>query len=60
MDTDDVEAPVPKEPAAKLETLSIAELERRILELEAEIARIREAISDKQAVRGDAEALFRR
>ena len=44
----------------ELTTLSIAELEDYIATLEAEIARIREAIAGKRGHRGAAEALFRR
>jgi uncharacterized small protein (DUF1192 family) len=48
MDTDDI-APPPKKAAApvNLEGLSIAELEARILALESEIQRAREAIAAK-------------
>jgi uncharacterized small protein (DUF1192 family) len=61
MDTDDI-APPPKKAAApvNLEGLSIAELEARILALESEIQRTREAIAAKQKVRGSADALFKR
>ena len=44
----------------KLETMGIEELENRISELENEIARIREVIDSKKAVRGDAESLFKK
>jgi uncharacterized small protein (DUF1192 family) len=61
MDTDDI-APPPKKaaPPLNLEGLSIAELEARILELESEILRTREAIATKQKVRSGADAFFRR
>jgi uncharacterized small protein (DUF1192 family) len=61
MDTDDI-APPPKKAAQplNLEGLSIAELEARILELEGEILRAREAIATKQKVRSGADAFFRR
>lgn len=59
MDTDDVAPPpaTPKPP--DLETWSIEELSERIAELEAEIARIREVIARKKAVRDGADSLFR-
>ena len=43
-----------------LYTLSVAELEHFITELEAEIVRVRAEIARKRDVRGAAEALFRR
>lgn len=43
-----------------LTTLSIGELNEYIANLEAEIARAREAIKAKEAVRSGAEALFKR
>ncbi len=59
MDTDDI-APPPEEPTPpELETMSIADLEARIAEREAEIALIRDVIAAKRVTRGDAEALFR-
>ncbi|HUN52523.1 MAG TPA: DUF1192 domain-containing protein [Candidatus Sulfotelmatobacter sp.] len=61
MDTDDIAPPPKKTPQpVNLEGLSVAELEARILELEAEIRRTRDAIAVKQKVRGSADALFKR
>jgi|APSaa5957512493_1039668.scaffolds.fasta_scaffold196065_1 uncharacterized small protein (DUF1192 family) len=59
MDTDELEPP--KIPVGKpdLELLSIAQLEDCIVELEAEIARIRSAIAGKQSARGAADAVFK-
>lgn len=42
-----------------LERLSIAELEQRIQALESEIARVKAAISAKQATKSAADAFFR-
>jgi uncharacterized small protein (DUF1192 family) len=59
LDPDD--PPPPAKPAPRnLETLSIAELEGFIGELEDEIARARRTIAQKRAVRGGADALFKR
>ena len=61
MDTDDIAPPPKKTPQpVNLDGLSIAELESRIRELEAEIQRTRDAIAVKQTVRGSADALFKR
>lgn len=58
---DDLDGSLVKRPEpAKLETLGIEELERRISELEEEIDRIREVIAAKRAAQGDAESLFRK
>jgi uncharacterized small protein (DUF1192 family) len=58
---DDLDGLTVKLPAPiKLETMGIEELENRISELEDEIARIREVIDSKKAVRGDAESLFKK
>ncbi len=60
MDTDDLE-PEKKKPAPKnLEVLSIEALGQYIGELEAEIARAREAISAKQGAQSDAEQFFKK
>ena len=61
MSTDDLDGFTVKLPEPiKLETMGIEELENRISELEDEIARIREVIDSKKAVRGDAESLFKK
>jgi len=58
LDPDDL--PPPKPAAKPLEILSIGELEAYIGELESEIARARRTIAQKRAVRGGADALFKR
>ena len=59
MDTDDI-APPPKAPEVpKFETMSIEALNRRIAELEAEIALIREHIALKESARGAADEVFK-
>lgn len=60
LDTDDL-APPPKpaNPTLDLQTLSIADLEARIVELEREIVRVREVIAGKRAQRDLAEAFFK-
>lgn len=61
MSMDDLDGFTVKQPEPiKLETLGIEELENRISELEEEIARIREVIDAKKAVRGDAESIFKK
>ena len=61
MSMDDLDGLTVKLPdPIKLETMGIEELENRISELEDEIARIREVIDSKKAVRGDAESLFKK
>ncbi len=58
MDEDDL-LPKAKKPEPKnLEPLSIEALEEYIVELEAEIARVRAEIEAKKSHRGEAEALF--
>lgn len=53
--------PKPKKPAPiDLALLSIADLEARIAEFEAEIARMKEAIRGKQSQRSTADALFKK
>lgn len=50
-----------KKPAApKYDAMSVADLEERIQELEAEILRIRAVIASKQAARGSADSFFKR
>jgi uncharacterized small protein (DUF1192 family) len=58
MDTDDI-APPPRPQPIKLDTWSIEELEAHIRALEAEIAKTRQIIQSKQAVRSKAEGIFR-
>ncbi len=59
MDLDDLE-PTAKEPQRKnLEIMSIAALKAYIGELEAEIARTREAIALKEKARTGAESVFK-
>ncbi len=62
MDSDDLEPQhQKKKPAPKnLEEMSIETLEEYIAELEAEIARIREAIAGKQDARAGAEQFFKK
>ncbi len=56
----DEEALRPKPPVVNLQVMSIAELEARIATLEAEIAAARAMIESKRAIRGGADALFKR
>ncbi len=62
METDDLEPQHQKQkPAPKnLEDLSIEALGEYIAELEAEIARVREAISGKETARKGAEQFFKK
>ncbi|RAU22383.1 DUF1192 domain-containing protein [Paramagnetospirillum kuznetsovii] len=60
MDADELD-PVRKAPALKnLDPMSIEELGDYIGDLEAEIERVKQAISRKQAVKAGAEAFFKR
>ncbi len=60
MDTDDLE-PKKKKPAPKnLEEMSIEALQEYIAEMEAEIARVREAIAGKEDARNGAEQFFKK
>lgn len=60
MNTDDLE-PEQKKPEPKnLEEMSIEALEEYIAELEAEIARVREAIGGKEVARSGAEQFFKK
>lgn len=60
MDTDDLEPP-PRKPVKKdLEVMSVGQLEAYIADLEAEIARAREAISHKGTARDHAESFFKK
>ena len=58
MDEEDLVPLRPKPDKKDLETMSIERLGHYVAELEAEIARAREMIAAKKAVRGDADALF--
>ncbi len=60
MDTDDLE-PKKKKPEAKnLEIMSIEALGEYIGEMEAEIARVREAITAKQGAHSEADKFFKK
>ena len=59
MDTDDLK-PQQQKPALKnLEEMSIEALAEYIAELEAEIARVREAIKGKKGAQSDADQFFK-
>ncbi|MDR3519046.1 MAG: DUF1192 domain-containing protein [Azospirillaceae bacterium] len=60
MDIDDVEPRTPKPALKELTVLSIDELNSYIAQLNAEIARAREAIAAKQGHRSAAESFFRK
>jgi len=60
MDVDDLEPQKQKPAPQNLEEMSIEALEEYIAELEAEIARIREAIAGKQDARAGAEQFFKK
>jgi len=60
MDFDDLDPRQAPQPAMKLETLSISDLEDYIVKLTNEIDRVRHVISAKQSVRDGAANLFRR
>ena len=60
MDTEDLEPRTVKPALKALGPMSVAELEEYIVQLEAEIARARDAIKAKYGVKTDAEALFGR
>ena len=56
---EDPEEPKNEKPKPKdLEVMSIEALGEYIAEMEAEIARVREAIADKSTARQDAESVF--
>ena len=60
MDTDDLE-PIKEKPAPKnLDIMSIEALHEYVGELEAEIARVRDAIAHKEKARAGAESVFRK
>lgn len=62
LDSDDLEPrkPLVKPGAGDLSRLSVGELEARIADLEAEIARCRDAIAARLKTRDSAEAIFKR
>lgn len=60
VDEEDLPKPRRREIGGNLETLSLGDLEEYIVELDAEIARVRAVIDAKRMIKGDAEALFRR
>ena len=57
---DDLDPKPKKPPPIDLSLMSIEELTLRIGEFEVEIARMKQAIKDKQGVRGAADALFKK
>ncbi len=60
MDAQDLEPRKVKPKPRNLDELSIEALDEYIAELEAEIARVRSAIDEKQSARSGAEQAFRR
>ena len=60
MNLDDLEPRNKKPPPKNLQLMDIAELEEYIDGLNAEIARAREMIQSKKAVRAGADALFKK
>lgn len=59
MDTDDLEPAKPKPAAKNLEEMSIEALADYIAGLEAEIARVRQAISGKEKAQASARSVFK-
>ncbi|HIM24616.1 MAG TPA: DUF1192 domain-containing protein [Rhodospirillales bacterium] len=59
MDTDDLESQQQKPALKNLEEVSIEALAEYIAELEAEIARVREAIKGKKGAQSDADQFFK-
>lgn len=60
MNPDELEPQKTKVKQLDLETLSVAALEDYIINLETEIARVRDLIAKKQAHRGAVESLFKK
>lgn len=60
MDLDDLEPRHRPQPKKNLEVMSVGELEDYVAELEAEIARTREAIAKKRDHRSSADSLFKK
>ena len=58
MDWDEAQTRKPALP--KFETMSIEDLQDRILALESEIATLRDVIKSKQAARGSADSFFKK
>ncbi|MFT3672771.1 DUF1192 domain-containing protein [Aestuariivirga sp.] len=60
MDLDDLPKPAPKLTVGEpLDTISVAELEQRILAFEGEIARLKAEIAKKKASKAAADAFFK-
>jgi uncharacterized small protein (DUF1192 family) len=60
MDLEDLPRPKPQIVVGEpLDTISLEELQRRVIDLEGEIARIRSEISRKQASKAAADAFFK-
>lgn len=59
VDTDDLEIPQKKPEVRDLEVMSIEALQEYIAEMEAEIERVRAAISSKESARVSAESVFK-
>ncbi|NQV84443.1 MAG: DUF1192 domain-containing protein [Rhodospirillales bacterium] len=59
MDTDDLEPDKKKQMPKNLDVLSIEALGEYIAELEAEISRVREAISGKESAQAAAQTFFK-
>ena len=59
MDTDDLKSQQQKPALKNLEEVSIEALAEYIAELEAEIARVREAIKGKKGAQSDADQFFK-
>ncbi len=59
MDTDDLEPPEVPKGKPDLQLMSVEQLQVYICKMEAEIARVRAAIEDKQTAHGAADAVFK-
>ena len=59
MDEDDRKKPIAHEVGMPIDTMSVEELSQRIALLEAEIARLRQAIAARQQSRSVADSLFK-
>ena len=59
MDTNDLEPPEVPKGKPDLQLMSMEQLQDYIGEMEAEIARVRAAIKDKQTAHGAADAVFK-
>ncbi|MDP6690874.1 MAG: DUF1192 domain-containing protein [Alphaproteobacteria bacterium] len=59
MDTDDLEPPETPKGKPDLQMMSVEQLQDYIAEMETEIARVRDAIANKQTARGAADAVFK-